>query len=365
MLQLLHAADLHLDASFSGVSKEKAMQRREEQRDILNKLVQVAQDGKADLVLLSGDLLDNGEQAYGETLQALIRALGQMGCPVFISPGNHDPYNSRSVYRQVQWPDNVHIFTSGEVERISLPELGCTVYGAAFISSVQEVSLLHGFSVEEDDSIGIGVFHGDVGGKGAYGSISAEEIAGSGLDYLALGHIHLGSGLQKSGHTHWAYPGCTEGRGYDELGDKGCLWVTVDKEQVASRFVPLATRRYELLEVEVGQSALASLLEVMPADARQHSYRIRFVGESSVEGLDLESIKSQVEPLFYGLSLKDATTVPLNLWERSKEDTLTGLFLQSMKMRLEQAETPEEKNKLEQAVRFGLSALEHREEPMA
>ena len=45
-----------------------------------------------------------------------------------------------------------------------------------------------------------------------------------------------------------------------------------------------------------------------------------------------------------------------------EEDTLTGLFLQSMYQRLTQA-SPAQRPLSERAVRFGLAALEGREEP--
>ena len=50
------------------------------------------------------------------------------------------------------------------------------------------------------------------------------------------------------------------------------------------------------------------------------------------------------------------------MWDRQGEDTLTGLFLQTMARRLAQAPA-EERPLLERAVRFGLAALEGREEP--
>ena len=47
---------------------------------------------------------------------------------------------------------------------------------------------------------------------------------------------------------------------------------------------------------------------------------------------------------------------------RAGEDTLTGLFLRTMRKRLDEA-PEEEKPGLERALRFGLAALEGREEP--
>ena len=128
MLTILHGADFHLDAPFASLPPDKARQRREEQRALLDRLADLAEERQADLVLLSGDLLDSS-QTYQETVEALARTLGQIHAPVFIAPGNHDCYGPRSVYANTVWPDNVHIFSTVGVESVALPELAAPSTG--------------------------------------------------------------------------------------------------------------------------------------------------------------------------------------------------------------------------------------------
>ena len=73
-LKILHAADLHLDSPFEGLSAGKAAIRRKEQRELLARLADLAVTERVDLVLLAGDLLDSGNTFY-ETGEELIRAL--------------------------------------------------------------------------------------------------------------------------------------------------------------------------------------------------------------------------------------------------------------------------------------------------
>ena len=195
MLTFIHAADFHLDSPFRDLTPAQAALRRSEQRDLLKNLAALARERQADLVLLSGDLLD-GEQFTRETGEVFLSALGQTGCPVFIAPGNHDPLTARSPYATLPWPENVHIFDGESVSSVSLPELGCTVYGAAFTRPDREDDPLVGFAAPKDGGIHLMVLHGDVGGT-RYAPISAQSIADSGLDYLALGHIHAASGLTR------------------------------------------------------------------------------------------------------------------------------------------------------------------------
>ena len=40
---------------------------------------------------------------------------------MFIAPGNHDPYTSKSLYAALDWPDNVRIFSTEELRRVEFP----------------------------------------------------------------------------------------------------------------------------------------------------------------------------------------------------------------------------------------------------
>ena len=148
MLKVLHGADFHLDSPFSGLKPDAAARRRGEQRELLARLTDLAREREADLVLLSGDLFD-GERVYPETLERLRSALGAMSCPVFIAPGNHDPYTPHGPYAAGDWPENVHVFRTAEVESVELPELGCVVHGCAFTGGERTDQALAGFAAVE------------------------------------------------------------------------------------------------------------------------------------------------------------------------------------------------------------------------
>ena len=357
MLKLIHGADFHLDAPFAALPADKARQRRAEQRELLGRLADLAEGEGAHLVLLSGDLLDGGE-TYQETVEALARTLGEIRAPVFIAPGNHDWYGPRSPYAGTAWPDNVHIFTSGQAEAVELPELGCVVHGAAFTAPQADRSPLAGFSAPRDGRIHLMVLHGEVGGQGRYGPVDPADVAASGLAYLALGHVHACSGLQRAGETSWAYPGCPEGRGFDETGEKGVLAVTVaDGGAVSARLVPLARRRYEIVEADVtgAESAEAALRSVLPAAPSEDCCRIVLTGRRDFPAPDLAALTALAEPFYFSVSLRDRTAEKRDLWERAGEDSLTGLTLRAL-----EALEGEERDL---AARFALAALEHGEDP--
>ena len=352
MLKIIHGADFHLDSPFSGLTPKRAAQRREEQRELLERLAGLARKKEAGLVLLAGDLLDS-ERVFPETARALSKALASIPCPVFIAPGNHDPYTSRSIWTALDWPDNVHIFRSRGLERVDLP--GCTLWGRAFTDTHQETSPLEGLTVPGDGKLHLAVLHGCVGERNGYGPISPAEIAASGLDYLALGHIHQGSGLNREGNTFWAYPGCPEGRGFDELGDKGVLYVEAEPGRVKSQFVSLAKRRYEIITADITGPAgpLAASLEALPGRTSDLICRLILTGEGPAP--DLVNLEQTLSSEFYGLTLVDRTRLPRDLWARREEDTLTGLFLRTM---WEKCQAEPDNQALQLAARYGLAALE-------
>ncbi len=360
-IKFLHAADFHLDSPFAGLGTEQARQRRRESRQTLERLSNYVNQNGVQLVLLAGDLFD-GETVYRETVEALTAALGSMSARVFIAPGNHDFYSARSPYAALKWPANVHIFRTREIERVDVPELSCVVYGAAFTGAEQETGLLDGFSAPEDAPTRLMVLHGDLNAAEArYGPVTREQIAASNLDYLALGHTHAFDGVKRFGRTACAYAGCLEGRGFDELGDKGFLVGTADGHEVDITFVPFAKRRYWSLNADVtertGEAALAA---VAPQTAASDLCRVSFTGETDERGIDLKALEERFASDFFYLELRDETHIRQDVWARAAEDSLRGLFLRELRARYDAADEAERRN-LERAARFGLAALDKRD----
>ena len=356
MIKFLHAADFHLDSPFSGLSPEQAASRRAEQRAMLTALVNCCNENDCQILLLSGDLFDS-TQVYQDTIDALLQAFSACRAEIFIAPGNHDFYAAGSPYAAVNWPENVHIFQSSQISSILLPNLNCRVYGAAF-TSPSSTGLLTDFIAPAEDTVKFMVLHGDVQSPdGPYNPITTEEIAKSGLDYLALGHVHTRSDLRCAGKTHYAWPGCPLGRGFDETGEKGVLIGTVSANECSLTFHSLSGRRYQILRCNAGADPLASIRSALPAETKNDIYRIILTGES--EPINLRELTNLLAPQFYSVSIQDQTAFPVSLWASAGENTLRGLYLQLLKAQLQS--TPQECKKIEQAARLGLAALDGRE----
>lgn len=356
MIRLLHAADLHLDSPFEGLSEDKAALRRAEQRDLLRRLVELRAESRAQIVLLSGDIFDS-HCAFAETEEALCNALAQLEVPVFIAPGNHDFYSIGSSFYKLKLPENVRIFTSERPQAWEISSLKVRVWGAAFTDR-HSGGLLRNLSANRREGITeLLCLHGEVAANSQYNPISESELAESGIDYAALGHIHSFSGLRRAGNCFYAWPGCPEGRGFDETGEKGVIIADVEPGNVQLQFVPICSRRYETLELEVCDDGSVELPEL---DER-NTYKIILRGETRFAP-DLAQLRRGLEGKVFSYRLRDETSLCGDIWENAGEDSLRGVFLTLLRERLNNTADNAEHERIERAARWGLAALEGREE---
>ncbi len=347
MIKLLHSADWHLDAPLLGKEElKKAL------ASVPGKLASLCKEEECDLVLLSGDLFDGAPSP--DSVTALKRALAQMEVPVFITPGNHDFVAPGSIWLTEVWPENVTVFTENQIKSLVLEDLDCTIYGAAF-TSMDCPALLEGFRASHTTRYGIGIFHADpTMVSSAYNPITQTQIRQSGLQYLALGHIHKAGSLL-CGDTLCLWPGCPMGKDYGEPGEKGAYIVTLD-EGVSSRFVPLDTPRFYDLTLSAEPSAQEVLERILPPAGSMDYYRITLTGQS--EPLDIPGLLGAFSHIPH-LELLDATQPPVDVWKALGADTLEGQFFGMLKTEMES--NPEEKDVLHLAAELSRRILDGQE----
>ena len=347
MIKILHSADWHLDAPLLGKEElKKAL------ASVPVKLANLCKEENCDLVLLSGDLFDGTPSA--DSVSALKKALAQMEVPVFITPGNHDFAAPGSIWLTEVWPENVTVFTENQIKSLVLEGLDCTIYGAAF-TSMDCPALLEGFRASHTTRYGIGIFHGDpTMVSSAYNPITQTQIRQSGLDYLALGHIHKAGSLL-GGDTLCLWPGCPMGKDYGEPGEKGAYIITLD-HSVSSKFVPLDTPRFYDLTLTVKGSAQEILEKILPPAGSMDYYRITLTGES--EKLDIPLLLGAFSHIPH-LELLDSTVAPVDVWKALGTDTLEGQFFGMLKEAMNA--TPDEKEVLLLAAELSRRILDGQE----
>src|SRR5688572_13161135 len=113
--KFVHAADLHLDSPFRGLAAHGPLQARlaEATFDALDRIVKLAIDEKALMVVLAGDLFDERDRSVRARLRlrdALVR-LHEANIRAFIVHGNHDPLSGDT--RALGLPPSVKVSGDG------------------------------------------------------------------------------------------------------------------------------------------------------------------------------------------------------------------------------------------------------------
>ena len=358
MIRILHCADLHLDAPFSLKSPRQAERHRTELRSDLSSVTLLIRTQNIQVCLMSGDLFDRNE-VTPETRSLMEKEFASCpDCTFILAAGNHDPLTDASPYRYFRFPPNV-IVLKPEREVVHLDEWDTDVYGYSFDGKNNAQNPLTGWTIEDPERINLLCVHADVDNPGSpYGPCTKEDIGKSGFDYVALGHVHKGTGLQCENGVFWAYPGCLEGRGFDETGYKGVLIGTVGKEGADLSFQRISKRRYEILRCDITGCDRAEALARARAAVREAGddtvIRLIFTGEVK------EGMIFLPEELVYDgwmgdeVEVRDETVLAPDFTELEENTTLKGVFYRLMKEKIEAGQATED------ALKYGLMALEGR-----
>ncbi|MWV43773.1 DNA repair exonuclease [Paenibacillus sp. HJL G12] len=235
--KFIHAADLHLDSQFKGISELSEGIRsflRESTFASLDRLVQLAISEQVDFLVISGDVYD----AQDSSLQAQLRfhealdRLGGQGIRAYIIHGNHDPLDSPRMKSGKK--EHVHVFGPEFEQVVAIRRQdkrpAAVIGGISYpTSKVTENTSLHFRRNREESLFHIALLHANVDGDPAhetYSPCTRQDLIGSGYDYWALGHIHKRQVLHE--RPHIVYPGNIQGRSVRETGKKGCYVVQVN-----------------------------------------------------------------------------------------------------------------------------------------
>ena len=353
MIRILHTADWHIDAPLRSFTDHQRRELRASLLELPGKIADLCIREGCDLVLLAGDVFDGPYSREG--YEAVYRALERMEVPVFIAPGNHDPYRDLSPWVRESWPENVYLFRRQELSSFAIRELDCRVYGAAYTAS-ECPGLLEHFHADCAEAHALLVLHGDpTDPRSPYCPVTSAQIRDSGLDYAALGHIHA-QGRFQAGAGLCVWPGCPMGKGFDETGIKGVCIAEIE-DSVSVRFLAVeGPRFYDYTVPALADPAEAVGVLLPPQGSRDH-IRVRLTGETAAGATDGLALGFADWP---NLTILDETTVPGNVWDRAGEDTLTGLFFRILRDGAKESD-PDTAATLELAARIGRKILEGRE----
>jgi len=375
-IKILHTADLHLDTSFREMPPNKIGERKADLLDVFKKILEIGQKQKVDFIIIAGDLFDAPMEGSADTLQIVKDQLSRISPrKIFITPGNHDPCIIGSPYYDTDWPENVHIFRDNQFETVELDDLGVKIYGIANTKFNDDTDYLKNLKVSDKSVINIVIMHGSYQADWMPEKYSREvafpftplDLKKAGADYYALGHYHEFKDIGKENKDMFGcYPGCPEGRGFDEKGEKGIVLAEISKKSVSIRQIVTCIKKYQTLEFDctgakTKEDIVDKIKEGQKEEWRQLIAKICLYGEYDPGlSVDLEYISGEIRNIFYYVRMatkKDNFYPVYNLEEIESQRNVVGEFVRFIKKQIGEISDEDEKLKLKHALYYGLDGF--------
>ncbi len=365
-VKILHCADLHIGAAESFLG-EKADSRRFETLITFEKIIDLAIKENVKAVAISGDLFDSNtvEKSFFDSVINKIASAPDI--KFIFAAGNHDPLDSRSYFLKEKLPENLYVLDKKD-NAIIFDDIGLCVYGRSFESAFLKGQETFGLKVKNSDYVNLMVLHGELKSdlNSRYNAITRRFIEESGMDYIALGHIHKRTDIGKIGKTYFAYCGCPEGQGFDETDQKGVYLGEIGDGECNLEFIPVAKRQHIVEDIDISnitdfgdisEKIIVTLKEKYGDSFSENLYKIRLTGHiDSEKELSVNEINSRIADKVYFVKTKDCTEPAYQLETLQKEASLKGIFVKKMLERIEKAD-PQEQEKLKNALNIGLKAF--------
>ena len=368
-IRIIHFGDLHLDSPFSSLGVDKSEIRRRELRATFTSIIYYTKEVGADIVLISGDLFDDG-YATAETVELLCSQFASLpDCRFVISPGNHDPYTRGSLYASKKLPKNVCVFTSEGLQRYVFEDLNTEVYGWAFCSPSLKESPIAGRSADDNGRLHLVCGHCDMSSAiSTYCPVTKADVLHFGAHYNAFSHIHKAPELCTENGVTWSYSGFVEGRSFDECGKGGIYFIeakTSGDFALNIKRKNIARRHYEWDKIDVsGANTINDIAEKIDALIKEKKYdeetmlRVTLFGSVSPGIENIARLESSVRGIFM-LDIEDRTSPTFDGGVLEKDMTMRGELYRELLPLLTDG-TPEERATASAALKMGLAALEGR-----
>ena len=349
-MRIIHTSDLHIGAPFGArLSAEKIRLRKAELIENFRRLCEEARRIKADAVIIAGDLFDSERVALSVCKRVIDAISSSPEVDFLYLVGNHE--KTAFIECGLMMPENLKIFTR-EWTSFDYPEV--RISGRSEVGS----NLFSGLDISKDKK-NILVLHGAIGeGKSAEELIGLGDAGDLGIDYIALGHYHSYSVTEISRGSVAVYSGTLEGRGFDEVGEKGYSLIDIENGSLTHTFVKFSRRTVRRIEVDTEGIYDRGELEARAAVAlsavpRTDLVRLAVVGKRSPElVIDTSALLARWQDGFFYFEAVDESAIKVNPRDYALDKSLKGEFIRLVSAREDLTE--EEKSLI---ISCGINAL--------
>jgi len=357
MLRLLHTADVHLGARHTDLG-ERAAVLRERQFHCFPRhdRPRRGREGRSGADRRRSVRLQYPAAPLGGTRGRGTRTSAKASIRTVIIPGTHDLYDGASIFRSYDLAAMARttsewiVVLTPEQPNVWLPTLDAVVHGRVFNTKRGPKSPLEGFDARADRRATwrIGMVHGALAIPGKTDGdevvFREDEIAKTGLDYLALGHWH--SAIEgRAGNVTYAYSGAPEPVAVDQDGAGQVLLVTLE-ERGGRHLVSIVPKRVgqtrsEKLELDV--SAIASqpiLLNTIGRHADSNlvlDVRLTGLFPDTLD-VDMDEVERALAPSFLRLRIRDVSIPAMPEGNMPPPDTVIGAFVRNVETQIAELE---------------------------
>ena len=349
-MKILHTSDLHIGSPLtSRLSQDKVRERKGELLTNFERMIEEAVYQRVSLFIIAGDLFDTSKITKS-TAERVIGAISRSPSIDFLYlSGNHE--KNALTESGVTLPENLKLFGEGWTY---------FDYGEVCVAGRSEIAAGMFTSLELDyRKTNIVVLHGALAdGKTGGEIIGRRELEGKHIDYLALGHYHTYSEHKIDDTGIAVYAGTPEGRGFDEVGQKGFVIIEADGRHARHTFRPFARRTLRIIDVDLTDAdgrgevdhRVDSALSGIP---HTDLVRVRLCGKRAPELFpDEGAILARWQNAFYHFEIKDESSIRINPEDYKYDRSLKGEFIRLVTSKKDLSD--EEKDKI---IRTGLAAL--------
>jgi DNA repair exonuclease SbcCD nuclease subunit len=364
-MKIIQTSNIHLGRSFAGTGLP-GEKMRAAIKSAFSRIIDLAVEQSADLVILAGDTFDNIDISQN-MLEFFITEINRLGkIPAVMLPGSFDNYDKGSFW--ASWlvtdpTENLHILAGrkGNIARIA--EKSLKVYGYPPSKQDNQEGWPRDIDADKEFKYHVAVIYGKEG-VGTESALGHGSLITSPFDYMALGGHNEYKSLVGSG-VKAAFSGSPVALAASWRNSGNTLIVDVEKDSV--NVTPFALNGVVWKEMEIAMSTVANLDDLKGRIAglagENVVLKVTLTGLALLETeINIDCLLKDLEGLFLKLEFVDTTNVlPDNVSEiKVQEKTLTGQYLKVMVEKLNNS-SGQEKAGLEESLKVGYSLLSGRE----
>lgn len=351
-MKIIHTADIHLGSKIERkLDREKSEERKREVRAAFDKIIDYARKEGVAAIILAGDVFDSVRPLKKDKEFFYNAVKANENIDFLYLRGNHDVLES--------YTENLPNLKTFEKTWTSYAYGNVVITGAELCGD-NFSSVYSTLSLKKDD-INVVTLHGQISDGAGENLINLKKLKDKNIDYLALGHIHSYKSGAIDGRGEWAYPGCPEGRGFDETGAKGFILLDVNGDKIEKKFIENSIRKINDVSVDVSGAkdvyTAGTIVKERIDFNKNDLYRIRLTGEICFDAEGIEKdVAAMLAPRAYYITVKDETVIKTDISDYEGDVSVRGEFIRKV---LNSDYTPEEKQAV---ITCGLKALAGRED---